>query len=66
MTGSRWQCIYQKKQMLAGFPHFYFNANREMAVHYLKHAESIAIICSPSNENKKNTKLEMRNMKWQI
>ena len=36
MTGRRWQCIYQKKQMLAGFPHFYFNANREMAVHYLE------------------------------
>lgn len=36
MTGRRWKCIYQKKQMLAGFPHFYFNANREMAVHYLE------------------------------
>ena len=36
MTGRRWQCMYRKKHMLAGFPHFYFNANKEMAVHYLE------------------------------
>lgn len=36
LTERKWQCMYQKKQLLAGFPHFYFNANKEMAVHYME------------------------------
>lgn len=36
MAERKWHCVFQKKQMLAGFPHFYFNADRKMAIHYLE------------------------------
>lgn len=36
LTERKWHCIYQKKQMLAGFPHFYFYGNEEMAIHYIE------------------------------
>lgn len=36
MAERRWHCIYQKKQMLAGFPHFYFYGNETMAGHYME------------------------------
>ena len=36
LSERRWHCIYQKKQMLAGFPHFYFYGNETMAVHYME------------------------------
>ena len=36
LTERRWHCMYQKKQLLAGFPHFYFQADEEMALHYVE------------------------------
>ena len=36
LTERRWHCIYQKKQLLTGFPHFYFYGNETMAVHYME------------------------------
>ena len=36
LTERRWHCMYQKKQLLAGFPHFYFQADEKMALHYVE------------------------------
>lgn len=41
----RWHCIYQKKQMLAGFPHFYFYGNEAMAVHYMEACRKYTYRC---------------------
>ena len=42
LTERRWHCMYQKKQLLAGFPHFYFQADEEMALHYVEACRNYA------------------------
>ena len=42
LTERRWHCMYQKKQLLAGFPHFYFQADEEMALHYAEACRNYA------------------------
>ena len=42
VTERRWHCMYQKKQLLAGFPHFYFQADEEMALHYAEACRNYA------------------------
>lgn len=34
LTDRTWQCMYQKNNLLAGFPHFYFYGNQEAARSY--------------------------------
>ena len=50
LTERSWHCIYHKKNMLAGFPHFYFNANAAMAVHYLEACRDYQMIYNQRNE----------------
>ena len=42
LTERRWHCMYQKKQLLAGFPHFYFQADEKMALHYVEACRNYA------------------------
>lgn len=49
LTGREWQGIYIEKNLLAGYPHFYFDNCREMAARFVRLAQT-AVLRSEDEE----------------